>query len=187
MPELISTLFLKTVARRRPISVSMVSFLFIIIDILDSFGKFILDADESRPLIPVVITGDGDFTRAILLLRSYSFPVLLVRPEHGLVNADFLSSTPHQIIWGSNSEVIRSWDKDVCIIAEAVKCLQAREKGYRYQKTTAVITEKVEDLLGMLWGAGRFPDDPVAWKEFAERSFAAAVWSYWYGPGWMPF
>jgi len=154
---------------------------------VDSIGRFLLEAEESKPVIPVVITGDGDFTRAILLLRSYSFPVLLVRPEHGMVNADFLGSTPHQIVWGSNHDLKKSWDKDVCVVAEAVKCLQASERGYRFPKMTGVITEKINEILGRLSLAGRYPSDDVAWREFVERSFPSLFFPDWFaGAGLFP-
>ena len=129
-----------------------------------------MNSDEARPVIPVIITGDSDFTRAIFLLKAYSFPVLLVRPEHAMVNADFLVSTPHQLIWGSNESIAKCWSNEICIVAETIVCLGETAKGQGHPKMTAVITDKINEILGWLWNENRHPNEEISWRELVERS-----------------
>ena len=111
-------------------------------------------------MIPVVISGDSDLTRAILLLRAYSFQVLLVRPDNVNVHRDFLASTPYQMIWTSNSTARQYWGNTVCVMAEKFGGLWRRKEGsHRYKKRTAAISGKIREVVNLCCQGGRYPKD----------------------------
>ena len=85
------------------------------------------------------------------------------------INPDFLTSTPHQIIWGSNSTVANKWDPEVCVVAEALLCLRATEGGASRPKMTVSITQNIHEILGWLRESGREPTDETQWMEFTKR------------------